>query len=149
MRKRSSYRPRPVLRDPLGYVLAGVAPLTSYTDEATTLKIRNGSALESLRKGSANVHDLDALVSLANMATALARAGRGRDWGPEIRAGVDAVESVRDRARKWGKFQATPTEIAAIELLADVHDAQLNEVSIIEIERAIKVAKRAVSAVGV
>lgn len=145
-RKRSKYRPRPVLADPVGYVLEGLAPVAP---NAIDLRIRYQSALESLGRGTAEGPDVGALIDAANMTTAFARLGSGRDYAPEIRAGVDAVEAVRDRRIKWGKVQATPTELAAIETMIDVHDAQIRAAAVVDMEAAIKRARRMVATVGV
>lgn len=151
MRKRSRYRPRPVLADPLGFVLSGVAPAADL-EITPTIRVRNNSALASLRDGTATRHDVDALIDCSNMTTALVRVSkgaRGGDWRAEIRAGTDAIESIRNRAYKWGKVQATPTELAALELLVDIHDAQLDAISVVEAETAVKVAKRMIARAGV
>ena len=145
MRKRSSYRPRHVLRDPLGYVLAGVAPITSYVEADTVLRLRSRSAIDSVSRGVANMADIDALIAAANMATAFVRLGKGGDWTTEIRAGVDAVEALRNR----GRWICTGPELPAIRLMLDIHDAQLDAVSVIELEAAVKLAKRRIAAVGV
>lgn len=145
-RKKSKYKPRPVLRDPVGYVLEGLEPVAP---SAVTIRIRNNSALESLIRGNATGADVGILTTAANMTTALASLGKGRDWSAEIRAGVDAVQSVRDRRIKWGKIQATPSELQSIATLIDVHEAQIAEAAVIDFEAALKLARRMSDAVGV
>ena len=138
-RKRSKYRPRGVIRDPIAFVLQGVSTLTSHDGPNTTLRIRNHSALESVIRGNATGDDVNTLIAAANMATALARLGKGLDWRAEIIAGGDAVAALRDRPRKI----CTGPEIQAIRLLLEIHDAQLDASAIVDVEAAIARVKAA------
>jgi hypothetical protein len=79
MKKRSSYRPRPVLKDPVSYVLSGLKPLTQMKEEYFLIQIKNREALEQVRVGTADKVDMDRLIASANMAEALALQGKGRE----------------------------------------------------------------------
>ena len=48
MRKRSKYRPKPVLLNPMGFVLESISPVASHTSFMLDLKIKNHGALETL-----------------------------------------------------------------------------------------------------
>lgn len=140
MRKRSAYRPKGVILNTLKWVTDGFKPLTSIKDENVKLRIKNHSAFESLVNGTGVAVDIDLMIAAANMCTALSRV-HGGDWKEEIRQGVDAVESVRNRWNKWGKAQLTGDEKDAIAMLLGIHDAQLDACVINDLDKAIKVAR--------
>jgi len=125
MKKRSSYRPRPVMADPLGYVLAGLKPVSTATAEMTVLGVKNHGAIEAVRTGTATRADVNHLVHMLNTATALAYMGQGRDWIPELAAAEAAVVSASKRSR----FLSTGAELSVINLAIAVHDTQMADPS--------------------
>ena len=48
MRKRSKYRPKRILVNPVGYVLESLIPVTQYESYLIDLKIKNSEAMVSL-----------------------------------------------------------------------------------------------------
>lgn len=143
MRKRSKYRPKPVILDAMTWVQKGFAKVTSEKDADLQLRLRMETALESLIRGDATPADFHSLAAAANIATALSRK-LGQDWRQEIREGVDALEQIQVRMIRWQKVQATAKEIEAIKLLVSIHDAQLDEARVVDIEQAIHIARCAV-----
>jgi len=141
MRKRSSYKRRPVLADPLSYVLESISPVVRNQHEDLKLRLRNHTSLTALEEGAAVFDDLDVLVVMSNMTTALAHRP-GEPCRLDIRAGADAVESVQKRWLKWGKVQATTQELEAIQMMLRIHDAQLESVSVKGLENAIKIVEK-------
>lgn len=141
MRKRSSYRPRGVVLDTMQWVTSGFKTLPSIGDQNVILRLRNHSALESVMRGNATATDVNVLITAANMATALKHIGKGGDWSDEIRAGVDAVESLSQRAR----YVFTGPELSAVRLMMEIHDAQLDACTIAELEKALAIAKRGIA----
>lgn len=141
MRKKSSYKPRPIIRDTLSWVLGGFRPLTDIKDENVKLRLRNHTAFDSVIHGDATVQDLDTLIAMSNMTTALSRK-HGADWREEIRTAADAIEAMQKRFYRWQKVQGTAAEIEAIALLLRIHDAQLDATRIADFDEAIKVARR-------
>lgn len=146
MRKKSPYRPRPVILDTLNWVKSGFKPLVSVGDENVKLRLRNHMAYDAILHGEANTADLNTLIAVSNMATALSRK-HGADWKEEIRAAADAIEAMQIRYARWRKVQATPAELDAIGLMLRIHDAQLDASRINDIEQAVALAKRKVATV--
>ena len=144
MRKRSSYRPRPVLKDAMAWIQSGFQPMVAVGDQNVTLRLRNHIAFNAVLTGTATVADLNILIAVSNMATALARK-HGVDWREEIRAAADAIEAMQNRYIKWGKVQTTPTEIDAVALLLEIHDAQLDASRVVDLDQALKIARRALA----
>ena len=139
MRKKSKYKPRPVLLNPLAYVLEGFEKLVDRKDENVKIRLKYRLALDALMHGKATGADVDLLINAANVSTALARAAdKGRDWVTEIRAGVDAIEALRNRQRKL----CTGPELYAIRTLLDIHDAQLDDSNILDVEAAVKLVRQ-------
>ena len=133
MRKRSKYRPKGVRLDPITYVLGGVARF-NQVPEGTTLRIKNHMALDNLRQGTATKADIDVLIGALNMTEALARMKLGDDWTTEILAGLDALYAVAQRGKTSNKFICRGPELTAINLIMEIHDAQLDACTVKDIE---------------
>lgn len=149
MRKRSAYRPRPVILDTMNWVRNGFRPLTDVAGENVKLRLRNHTALNAIITGIGTNADIDTLIRASNMTNALKRNGFGADCSAIAIAGADALEAIRNRAKKWHKVQATPTEIEAIKEMMELHDAQLDVVRINDLDAGIKLAKKKELAEGV
>ena len=121
MRKRSSYRQRIQLQDPLNWVLSGLKPLTTAQDEVVLLRARNHGAITAVITGKATIDDADTLLGAFNMAEAIARLGIGTDWLPEVAQAQAALRSAGNRAR----FGFTGPEIEIVNTVMEVHDLQL------------------------
>ena len=144
-RKRSRYRPKPVMLDPLGYVLAGLQPIAAATETMTTVGIKNHGAIEAVRTGQATRQDISNLVNMLNVATALAHMGQGADWLPELTAASEAIKSAAKRPR----FLLTGPELTAVNQAIDIHDAQMADpaTTVQMLERAVAGLKK-VEALG-
>ena len=123
MKKRSKYRPKPVMLDPVGYVVAGLQPIAAADKELTTLGIKNHGAIEAVRTGTATRQDVSNLVNMLNVATALAHMGQGADWLPELATAQTAITD----AAKRSKFLLTGPELSAINTAISIHDAQMED----------------------
>ena len=121
MRKRSTYRQRIQLQDPLSWVLSGLKPLTTATNEVVVLRARNHGAITSVMQGQATIEDADVLLTAFNMAEAIGKLGIGADWLPEIAEAQDALCSAGNRP----SFCLTGPEIEVVNTAMEVHDLQL------------------------
>lgn len=138
MRKRSKYRPKGVLLDPLNHVLSGLKKVGSIS-AGMTLMIRNHDALEATRKGEATKKDIDALIDALNVTEALASMNIGNDWRDEIRAAQDALFALGSRGAQTGKFILRGPELIALNLGMEIHDAQLEACTVNDLERAMDI----------
>lgn len=149
MRKRSKYRPKGVRVDALDYVLTSIKPLASLKSEVATLRIRNHGALAEVCKGNGNRDDIDVLIAALNIAEAMVVQGVGTDYAGEIRAGQDALRDMATRGVGLGdRFIFRATELQAINLAMEIHDAQLDAITVAQLERAIAYVHRVVRAGG-
>ncbi len=138
MRKRSKYKPKPILQNPLGYVLESLTPIATMEKYFVELKIKNHLALANLTKGVATRQDIDALIQAINMVEALYRLGFGREYATEVRAGLDALHAVGVRGAESGRFILKSEEMNALNEAMELHDAQLEVITLKDMENAIK-----------
>jgi hypothetical protein len=149
MRKRSKYRPKGVRLDTMDYVMTSIKPLATLTSEVATLRIKNHGALTAVCQGRAGRTDIDMLVAALNIAEALAIQGVGTDYAVKIRAGQDALRDMAQRGVNLGdKFILRGPELQALNLAIEVHDAQLDAITMQQLERAIDYVTRVIRAGG-
>lgn len=137
MKKRSKYRPRMVLQNPLEFVLSGMKAVRDLPGIYLSVQIKNRAALEQLRKGEATKEDIDMLIGAFNITEALATMGKGHDWLEEIRQGQDALLELSRRGVANGmRFIMTAKQWEALKLVMDLHEEQLAHATVHDIEKA-------------
>lgn len=146
MRKRSKYKPKGVLPNPVQWVLSGFAPMRE-NEHAVELKIKNHHAMHDMAAGEANRHTVDVLIAAMNMAEGLATVNPeklGGHLGAEIRAAQDALHSMGKRSLAKGVFRFTGPELVAMNTGMDIHDQQLDACNIRELEEALDIVAKAI-----
>jgi hypothetical protein len=144
MKKRSSYRPKPVVFDVMSMVKRAMTPLTAVKEADNNLRRTTRDAFYRVSSGLGTSHHIGLLAACSNVAMALARDGKGKDWGPEIRLGADSIEAIQVRHKKWGKVQMTPAERDSIWHLIEIHEAQLDATNLKELDKAGNIAHMAI-----
>ena len=141
MKKKSKYKPRGVRLDNMSWIIAGMKKVGSLPTAGIALKLKNHEALESILRGQGTKHDVDVLINAVNMAEALIRIrdDLGADWATEIKAAQDAIYTMGKRGVERGSFAFTGPEMTALKLVMDVHDAQLDDCTVKEMERALEI----------
>lgn len=140
MRKRSKYRSKAQLTDPLTWVLAGLRPVLTATEVMDNVRIKNHLAMRCIVEGTATRKDMDVLIEAFNITEALARVdpALGRDWAEEIKAGQDALLAMGKRGVSLGdRFVFTGAELNAANTVMELHDAQLERCTVAQMEKAI------------
>ena len=137
MRKRSKYRPKPVLVNPLGYVLESMKPVAHHDQYLIDLKIKNHQAMVALLHGKATYDDFDILIALSNVVEALYKLGFGEGYKDVTVDGREAIIKIVNRAASIKRFTPTGLEIQALNLLMELHDAQMDVITIKDMERAL------------
>jgi hypothetical protein len=61
----------------------------------------------------------------------------GKDWAEEIRAAQDAIYTMGRRGHERNSFVFTGPEMTAVKLVMDLHDAQLDDCTVREMEQAL------------
>ena len=141
MRKRSKYKPKGVMLDTMSWVKSGFTKVGTLPKAGVDLKIKNHEALDSMMNGTATRDHIDVLIAAFNMAEAfyIVNPELGFDWKDEIRAAQDAIFTMSRRGLKHGKFLFTGLEMQAVRLAMDIHDAQLDNAQVRELEKALDV----------
>ena len=138
MRKKSSYKPRFVRNDIMSYVKAGLQTVARVPNAGSILRIKNYDALENVLYGKATTEDVDILIACFNISEAIACLfpSKGGDWLQEIRAAQDAIFNMGKRGVSGRNFAFTALELQAVRLAMQVHDQQLEEITVREMEQA-------------
>lgn len=142
MKKRSKYRPKGVLINPLAYVLESLKPVKSHDSYLIDLKIRNHGAMEALTKGQATRADMDVLVNMVNVAEALYRLGFGDDYGDVVQQGLDALHDVGKRGLQTGRFILKAHEMSHLNHVMELHDAQMDVITVKDMEKAVDIVNK-------
>jgi len=145
VRKRSKYRPKGVILDPINHVLSGLKRVGSIS-AGVTLMIKNHAALEAVRQGKGTREDIDILIGALNMTEALAFFKYGDEWSHGIRAAQDALLELGRRGAETGKFILRGPDLTTFNMAMDIHDAQLDACTVAELEKAIDYVAAVVSA---
>lgn len=139
MRKRSKYRPKGLIMNPIAYVMEGMTPVAKHDSYLIDLKIKNHGAMSTLTQGQATRKEIDVLIAMANICEALFRMGFGREYDDVVRIGSDALYAVGKRGAETGRFILKSQEMNALNDLMELHDAQMDVITIRDMEHAIKV----------
>jgi hypothetical protein len=115
-------------------------PFTSVPTSAD-LRIKNHDAMDLLRRGEATAATIDVLIGAFNMYEAyiMLRPELGRDWEVEIRAGLDALHNVGKRGVESGRFILKADELNAMNLVMEIHDTQLQNTTVRDMEKAMDI----------
>ena len=141
MRKRSKYRPRGMLANPLGYVLESMTPVAKHDSFLIDLKIKNHGAMANLTQGRATREDIDALIAMINFVEALYRMGIGTEYKDVVQEGLDALHAVGKRGVQTGKFILKATEMTALNTAMELHDAQMEVITVKDMEKAFAIVE--------
>ena len=139
MRKRSKYRPKGIIMNPIAYVMESMTPVARHDSYLIDLKIKNHSSMANLTKGQAVRADIDILIAMANICEALYRMGFGTEYEDVVRYGSDALYAVGRRGAQTGRFILRAEEMTALNTLMELHDAQMDVITIKDMEKAFKI----------
>ena len=142
MRKRSKYRPKRNLLNPVGFVLEGLTPVRMHSSFMTDLKIKNHGAMATLMRGEATRFDIDALINMVNIMEALFRLGFGEDYGDLVKNALDSLRNVARRGAETNRFILRSEEIKALNDALELHDAQMDVIVLKDMERAIELVQK-------
>lgn len=142
MRKKSKYRPKPVLANPLGYILEGMTSVRAHETSGLDLKIKNHLALANLTKGNGTRSDINMLIAMGNITEALYRMGFGTEYVDDIRGGINALYAVAVRGKDNNRFILRAEEMKALNVLCELHDAQLEVITVKDMGRAVELVEK-------
>jgi len=139
-RPTKKYRPRARFVNPLGYVIENISAVSKHDSYLIDLKIKNSQAMAALLKGAAVKDDIDKLVSMSNIVEALCAIGFGKEYAAHAVDGREAVLRIVYRAVEIHRFVPTGPEINALNMMMELHDAQMDVITLGDMDRALTYA---------
>lgn len=131
---RKKYRPKSVSKNPISDVFGGLTG--DHMAHYQRLAIRTHGAMAEMVQGRGTREHWDLLIGAINMANVMCEQGIGDEFRPQTLAGRDVLCEVGKRAVKMGRFLFKGDEIGILNEALDCHDAQLQNIRAIDVERA-------------
>jgi hypothetical protein len=116
-------------------------PVAHHEQYLVELKIKNHLAMTTLTRGEATRSDIDTLIASVNIVEALYRLGFGKEYADVVREGLDALRDVGRRGVESGRFILKSTEMNALNLVMELHDAQMDLITIKDMDKAVELVK--------
>lgn len=145
MRKRSKYRPKPVIMNPIAYVMESNTPISKHDSYWLDLRIKNSQAMASLFQGQATRADMDVLIAMHNICEALWQMGKGKEYSEILIRGKAALLDIGERGAATGRFVLRAPEMQALNDLMALHDAQMEDSTIRDLEKALALARNQIA----
>lgn len=137
---RKAYKPKPKLNT-LVVVGENIRPVANHTSYLLDVRLKNSSAMAALLAGHATKKDMDMLVAMSNITYALMESGGfGRGHEEVATQGRMAIIGIALRAAKVLRFVPTGPEIQALNKLMELHDAQMDAITVKDLDKAIAFA---------
>jgi hypothetical protein len=135
-------QPKNQLRDPVGYVVEGLTPLTEQEGGKyiTTWKIRMHGAMREVLRGQARKGDMNDLVAGWNITSALCNIHGLED--PALLRGKQALIDLCARSNQLQRVVAKAHEIQALNDLIQLHDEWIESITVRQMEDALAWCKR-------
>jgi hypothetical protein len=147
MRKKSKYKPKGVRLDAMNWVVTGMTKVSAKESEYVTMHLKNMSALDSLAKGTANKKEIDICIGVINVAEALCELGVGSEYHQLVLDASSALYDVCKRSFEINdRFICRGSELSAIKLGYEVHDAQMEITTIGMLDKALDVIDKTIRA---
>jgi hypothetical protein len=134
---RKKYKPKGVRMDTLTWIISGFKKVADVPDAGTKLMLKNHVSFDEIREGRGSTEHVDNLITMVNMAEALAKRQLGRDWLHEIGEAQDAIFKMAQRGVSGKPFLFTGLELQAVELILNLHDEQLKNCPVRTLELAL------------
>ena len=135
--------PKYVARNVLSTVFGGMSG--THLDHLRTLQVKNHLALAEMAQGRGNRAQWDLIVGAINIANVMCEQGIGDEFRQATIAARAAMLAVAKRALKnEDRFVFTGPELCAVREAMECHDAQLENVRAIDVDRAAAEVERRV-----
>lgn len=132
--------PKYVARNVLTTIFGGMSG--DHVEHLRTIQVINHKALAEMAQGNGTREGWDRLVGAINMANVMCEQGIGNEFREATIAGRDALLQVGKRILMLDKVIMRGDELNAIREALECHDAQLENVRAIDIDRATKEVDR-------
>lgn len=133
-KRNKKYRPKWCSTNPITAIFGGMSG--DHADHLRILNVKNHAALAAMAQGAGTRIEWDLLVGAMNMANVMCVQGIGNEFRSSTIAGRDALCEVGKRWHRIGKFVFAGPELAAMNEALACHDAQLENIRAIDVDRA-------------
>lgn len=141
MKKRNKkYKPKTIVQNPLNYFIGGYKRIQG--EELTDLYAKNHMAMVKLCSGQADRDTWDVLVGMINMSLVLAEQHFNDEYHEILLAARDGLHAIGKRYMDYGRFVLKGDEMRALNDAMEVHEAQLEALRIIDVERAYDIVSK-------
>ena len=130
----------------MAYVMESVSLVSGQTTFIRDLHIKNHLAMTALTQGKATKKDIDLLICMHNVSEALWRLGYGKGYEDVIKEGKHALLEVARRGAQSNKFVLKAGEMTTLNLLMELHDAQMDAITIKDLDAAVAIVRRDIEA---
>jgi hypothetical protein len=146
---RKKYRPRRVEKNILGLVIPSVMMMADQA-ETTDIHIKMHDCMSDVAHGKGTAEDANLLLWTACITFAYTklRAGLGKEFAADIRAGYKAARRLQLRGEKTGRFAFTEPEKKVMVRLLEIHEVQLQAATVGETYAAMDYCHAKLCAVG-
>lgn len=135
--------PKYVARNVMSTFFGGMG--ATHIDHLRTVQVKNHLALAEMAQGRGNRAQWDLIVGAINIANVMCEQGIGDEFRQVTIAARDAMLAVAKRALRNGdRFVFTGPELCAVREALECHDAQLENVRAIDVDRAAAEVERRV-----
>jgi len=141
-RRNKPYRPKYVARNVLTTIFGGMSG--DHIEHLRLIQIRSHKALADMAQGAGTREGWDLLVGAINMANVMCEQKIGNEFREQTIAARDALLEVGKRILKIDRVILKGDELSAIREGLACHDAQLENVRAIDVERACREVDRRV-----
>ena len=138
--RNKKYVPKYVARNVLSTIFGGMSG--DHIDHLRTIQIRSHKALADMAHGQGTRKGWDLLVGAINMANVMCEQGIGNEYRAITIAARDALLAVGKRIVTLDRVILKGDELNAIRDGLECHDAQLENVRAIDVERAYQEVER-------
>lgn len=123
----------------MNIALENVSLVKNAGSANTLMRLVGHEAMDSLRRGEGSRGHLQSMIEVANVSETLARMHNlGPDWLPEIHEAQECIHALAVRGAEMGRYTLKANELKAMNLLLEIHDAQLDACSVQTLGKAVE-----------
>ena len=137
-KRKMKYPPGCARTDTMELVQENLSPI-NCADHARwlrELRLRNHSAVTEFVRGRGSKGSMECILQMHNMTRGMVLMGFGVDLTSIILDSEKVLQAIAARVRKTGSFTLYANEIAAINALLELHEAQLDVATVGDVDRA-------------
>jgi len=135
--------PKYVARNVISTFFGGMGD--THIDHLRTVQVKNHMALSEMSQGRGNREQFNLIVGAINIGNVMCEQGIGDEYRQVMLSARDAMLEVGKRAmRNEERFVFTGPELCAVRESLECHDAQLENVRAIDVDRAAAEVERRV-----